>query len=188
MKIAAGRWRGRNLIAPTNNGVRPTNVRVRQSLFNILRHGKFGDRVTDAIILDAFAGTGALGLEALSLDAAHATFFDIARAARTALEANIKNLDAGSVATVLAHDATNPPRRRDDQPPATLVFLDPPYGKDLAASAIAALDEAGWFAPDVLIVVETARDDPLPPIPGFTVVDQRTIAPATLTFLERTAG
>ena len=185
MKIAGGKWRGRPLKTPQNMDVRPTSVRVRQSLFNILRHGRTGDRLTGAQVLDAFAGTGALALEAVSQGATHATCFDTSPAARAVLQANVASLSAEDQITVAPHDATNPPPRPPNTPPATLAFLDPPYAKNLAAPAITALDAAAWFAPDVLIVIESARDQPTPTATGFVQADHRTTGTTALTFLIR---
>lgn len=159
MRIVAGLWRGRSLAAPKGDATRPTADRVRQALFDMLLHAPWAGRtaVAGAMVLDAFAGTGALGLEALSRGAAHAHFLERDRAALAALRANIATLNAP--ATVHAADATRPP----PGVPCTLIFLDPPYGQGLVERALAALAPAGWFAAGALIVAETARDEPLGP-------------------------
>jgi 16S rRNA (guanine966-N2)-methyltransferase len=158
MRIVAGAWRGRNLVAPPGRATRPTADRVRQALFDMLLHAPWGGRevVEGARVLDVFAGTGALGLEALSRGAAHANFMERDRAALAALSANIAGCRAGERASVLAVDATQP--RRADAP-CGLVFLDPPYGEALVPRALRALGEAGWLAPDALIVAETGADE-----------------------------
>lgn len=158
MRIVAGSWRGRRLAAPPGDATRPTADRVRQALFDMLMHAPWAgsEAVRSARVLDAFAGTGALGLEALSRGALHATFIERDRAALTALRANVAAVGAG--ADVLAADALRPPPGR----PCGLVFLDPPYGQNLVPRALAALRDAGWVAPDALIVAEVARDDPSP--------------------------
>jgi 16S rRNA (guanine966-N2)-methyltransferase len=157
MRIVAGLWRGRALLAPKGDATRPTADRVRQALFDMLLHAPWAgrDSVVGATVLDAFAGTGALGLEALSRGAAHAHFLERDRAALAALRANIAALKAQ--ATIHATDATRPP----PGPPCTLVFLDPPYGQGLVEKALAALAPAGWLAPGALVVAETAREEPL---------------------------
>ena len=160
MRIVAGAWRGRTLAAPPGEATRPTADRVRQALFDRLMHAPWAGRVAveGTRVLDAFAGTGALGLEALSRGAAHATFIENGRAALDALRANIAACRAEARCTVLAADARRPPAGQA----CGLLFLDPPYGRDLVAPALAALDAAGWIAPGALIVAEIGRDDALP--------------------------
>jgi 16S rRNA (guanine966-N2)-methyltransferase len=160
MRIVAGQWRGRTLVAPAGSHTRPTADRVRQALFDMLLHAPWGgrDAVAGAQVLDVFAGTGALGLEALSRDAAHATFIEHDRAALTALRANITACRANDRCTVLAIDAlATPPNAL-----ASLVFLDPPYGHDLVRQALNRLRTVGRLAPGALIVAEIARDEPAP--------------------------
>ena len=160
MRIIAGAWRGRRLAAPAGQGTRPTADRVRQALFDMLLHAPWGGHAVleGAAVLDAFAGTGALGLEALSRGAAAATFIERDAAALATLRANIAACGAADRARILAADATRPP----PGDPCTLAFLDPPYGADLVARAVAALDAAGWLAPRALIVGECGRAEALP--------------------------
>ena len=162
MRIVAGAWRGRRLVAPPGAATRPTADRVRQALFDMLLHAPWGGRpvVEAAVVLDAFAGTGALGLEALSRCAARAVFMERDRAALAALRANIAACRAEAMARVLEADATRPPPGE----PCGLVFLDPPYGAGLVPRALAALGVAGWIAPDALILAELGRDEPVPPV------------------------
>ena len=157
MRIVAGLWRGRGLAAPKGDSTRPTADRVRQALFDMLLHAPWAGReaVVGATVLDAFAGTGALGLEALSRGAAHGHFLERDRAALAALRANIAALKAP--ATVHAADATRPPPGT----PCSLVFLDPPYGQGVIERALPALAQAGWLAAGALVVAETAREEPL---------------------------
>ena len=157
MRIVAGLWRGRALTAPKGEATRPTADRVRQALFDMLLHAPWAgrDAVVGATVLDAFAGTGALGLEALSRGAAHAHFLERDRAALAALRANAAALKAP--ATIHPADATRPP----PGVPCSLVFLDPPYGQGLIERVLPALAQAGWLAPAALVVAETAREEPL---------------------------
>jgi 16S rRNA (guanine966-N2)-methyltransferase len=159
MRIIAGAWRGRTLAAPVGRDTRPTADRVRQALFDSLMHAPWagGDAVRGARVLDAFAGTGALGLEALSRGAAHATFFDTDRAALAAIRANVAACGAADRAEVMPADATHPPPASR---PCSLVFLDPPYARGLPAAALAALDEARWLAPETLVVIEQSAAEP----------------------------
>lgn len=169
MRIIAGTWRGRALAAPSGTATRPTADRVRQALFDMLLHAPWGGRglLEGAFVLDGFAGTGALGLEALSRGAAHASFFERDRAALACLQANIAACRAGDRATVLATDATRPPPGR----PCTLVFLDPPYGQGLVPAAWTALHLAGWIAPDAVTVAETGRDEVVE-LPGTLLAER----------------
>lgn len=160
MRIIAGTWRGRLLSAPPGDATRPTADRVRQALFDRLMHAPWAGRacIEGARVLDAFAGTGALGLESLSRGAAHATFIENSRTALATLRANIAACRTTDRCTVLATDALRPPAGT----PCSLIFLDPPYGAGLATPAIVALATAGWTTPDTLIVAEVGRDDPAP--------------------------
>jgi 16S rRNA (guanine966-N2)-methyltransferase len=160
MRIVAGAWRGRALAAPSGTATRPTADRVRQALFDMLLHAPWGgrDAVEDAQVLDAFAGTGAFGLEALSRGAACATFIEQDRAALTALRANIAACRAQQRCTVLAIDVLALPPNTA----AGLIFLDPPYGHDLVRRALNRLRAVGWLARGALMVAETGRDEPPP--------------------------
>ncbi len=182
MRIIAGKHKGRALTAPEGLAVRPTSDRAREALFDILAHGRFGETplFMDAQVLDAFAGTGALGLEALSRGAAHVTFIENDRAALKALRANIAALHEEKNAAILPVDALHPPRAGRA---AALAFLDPPYGEDIAAPALTALAAAGWFAPEALVVVEVAARQKLAAPAGFTTLEERRYGAARLVFL-----
>ena len=160
MRIVAGIWRGRTLLAPAGSATRPTADRVRQALFDMLLHAPWGGPalIEDARVLDAFAGTGAFGLEALSRGAAHATFVEHDRAALAALRTNIAACSAGEHCTLLAMDALSVPTGET----ADLAFLDPPYHSGLLARAIAHLRAVGRIAPGCVVIAETARDEPPP--------------------------
>ena len=160
MRIVAGAWRGRRLEAPAGEGTRPTADRVRQALFDRLLHAPWAGRpaIEGAAVLDAFAGTGALGLEALSRGAAAATFIERDPAALRALRANVAACGAGGRCRVLATDALRPPAG----PACGLVFLDPPYGLGLVGAGFTALAKAGWIGPAALVVAELGRADDIP--------------------------
>jgi 16S rRNA (guanine966-N2)-methyltransferase len=157
MRIVAGTWRGRAIVAPPGHATRPTADRVRQALFDMLLHAPWAGRgmIEGANVLDIFAGTGALGLEALSRGAAHATFIERDRAALTALRANIAACRAQDLITVLAIDALATPPGE----PASVIFLDPPYYQDLVPRVLAHLRAVNRIASDALIVAETAREE-----------------------------
>lgn len=159
MRIIAGAWRGRRLVAPDGDTTRPTADRARQALFDRLAHAPWAGRemLEGAGVLDAFAGTGALGLEALSRGAANAVFIERDRRALAALRANVAACGAQARSQVIAGDATRPPPGRA----CGLVLLDPPYGKGLVPAAVAALGAAGWLAPAALVVAEMGSDEAL---------------------------
>jgi 16S rRNA (guanine966-N2)-methyltransferase len=182
MRIIAGRHRGRTLAAPAGVATRPTSDRMRQAVFDMLWHAPWGGRevVEGAAVLDAFAGTGALGLEAISRGAARASFFETDRAALAALRANIAALREEARCQVLG-SATRPPRAAA---PCSLVFLDPPYGQGLVPQALAALLEAGWIADGALVMAEMARDEALSDLPGFSPVAERAHGAARVVVLQ----
>ncbi|MEX2642841.1 MAG: 16S rRNA (guanine(966)-N(2))-methyltransferase RsmD [Acetobacterales bacterium] len=172
MRIVAGRLRGRPVHAPEGMDVRPTSEHVRESVFNILAHAGFAgeQRLRGARVLDAFAGTGAMGLEALSRGAAQAEFMELDPAVRRQLEQNVRALGELENARVRGVDATKPPRATA---PCDLILLDPPYKSDLGAPALAALTAAGWAAAGTLAVVELDRKAPFEAPEGWTVEDDR---------------
>jgi 16S rRNA (guanine966-N2)-methyltransferase len=186
MRIIAGRHRGRTLVAPPGEATRPTAERVRQALFDMLWHAPWGGRTTiqDQLVLDAFAGTGALGLEALSRGADHCTFIESAKPALAALRANIIACKEEPRSAVLAADATRPPQARVA---CGLVFLDPPYGQGLVERALGALCAAGWIAPGALVVAEAGLEESLD-LPGFLPVATRRHGAATLHVLRAPGG
>ena len=147
MRIVGGEHRGTALAAlgagDKGAALRPTSDRVREALFNVLSGGRYGDPVTGARVLDLFSGTGALGLEALSRGAAHVTFVDQGRVAEGLIRQNLRRVKREADADLLTSDATRLPPA---DAAATLVFLDPPYGRDLGARALIAARGAGWIA------------------------------------------
>ncbi len=185
LRIVGGSHRGRRLVAPLGDAVRPTSDRAREALFNILSHGNFaaeGSPFAERPVLDAFAGTGALGLEALSRGASAAGFIESEGEALAALRRNVGAFDEADRAQIIAGDATRPPR------PAfacSVAFLDPPYRSGLAAPALGALAAGGWLTPDALAVIEVAAREDLPMPPGFTLLDERVYGAARLVFLRR---
>ncbi|MAC79423.1 MAG: 16S rRNA (guanine(966)-N(2))-methyltransferase RsmD [Rhodobacteraceae bacterium] len=178
MRIVAGRFRGRRLAALGKGDpaahLRPTADRVRESLFSMLTHM---DAIDDARVLDLFAGTGALGLEALSRGAAHVTFVESGRKSLSLIKDNVSLLDIDAETGVIGRDAT----RLGPGTPHDLVFLDPPYGKGLGQKALQAAGQGGWIAPGALIVWEEAA--PMDPPPGFLPEDQRRYGETHVTLL-----
>jgi 16S rRNA (guanine966-N2)-methyltransferase len=171
MRIVGGRLRGRALVAPKSRAIRPTADRLRESLFNILAHA-YGDPVSGARVLDLFAGTGALGLEALSRGAAFALFVDDAAEARALLRENIATLGLAGVSRVFRRDAAKLGAAHP-LAPFSLAFLDPPYGQGLAEQALAAAQAGGWLAQDALVVVEEAAKAGFTAPAGFDELERR---------------
>jgi 16S rRNA (guanine966-N2)-methyltransferase len=172
MRIVGGRLRGRALAAPKSAAIRPTADRLRESLFNILIHA-YGDPVIGARVLDLFAGTGALGLEALSRGAAFALFVDDGAEARALLRQNVEALGLGGTTRIFRRDATKLGPAHPVEP-FSLVFLDPPYGKGLAEKALASVRAGGWLTSDALIVVEETTAAAFKTPDGFEEVERRT--------------
>jgi 16S rRNA (guanine966-N2)-methyltransferase len=181
MRIVGGRLRGRALTAPKSAAIRPTADRLRESLFNILAHG-YGDPVSGARVLDLFAGTGALGLEAVSRGAAFALFVDDGAEARALVRANVEALGLGGVTRVFRRDATRLGAAHPIEP-FGLAFADPPYGHGLADQALAAARDGGWLTPDALVVVEEAVDATFAAPDGFDELERRAYDDTELIFL-----
>ena len=181
MRIVGGRLGGRTLVSPRSHAIRPTADRLRESLFNILVHA-YGDPVTGARVLDLFAGTGALGLEALSRGAAFALLVDDAAEARALLRENVATLGLGGVSRIFRRDAT---RLGPAHPlePFALAFLDPPYGKGLAEKALVSAHDGGWLTRGALIVVEEAADAAFTAPAGFEELERRRYDDTGVVFL-----
>jgi 16S rRNA (guanine966-N2)-methyltransferase len=188
MRIVGGQFRGKTLTAPEGQDTRPTSDRSRESLFNVLTHrfqGQGGFSLTGAVVVDAFAGSGALGLEALSRGAASATFLETAAPALTALRANLAACLVQDRCRVVRADATAPGKPPAGTSQATLVLLDPPYGQGLAPRCLKGLAERGWLSPGALVCVETeAKAPPIDWPTGFSEEDQRSHGKARITILQ----
>ena len=186
LRIVGGKHRGRSIAAPAGDSTRPTSSRARESLFNVLAHARWRDDGTSPLlgarVLDAFAGSGALGLEALSRGATHAIFIDNDAAAIRLIGENLRKLGETGAAQVIRADATRPPPSREA---CDLVFLDPPYRSGLAAPALAALAEAGWLQPGAIATVELANTEDLVPPTGFAAIDERRYGLAKIVILRR---
>ena len=184
MRIVAGAHRGRTLVAPKGHSTRPTADRVRQAVFDVLEHASWAPPLVGARIADLFAGSGALGLEALSRGAASCVFVDRDPAAREAIATNVANLGLAGRCEILKLDATRLPAR----PPVDLLFLDPPYTEGLAAPALAVLAAGGWLAPDAIAVVEIGARETTTVPQGFTLLDERLWGAAKVLFLQHPLG
>src|SRR6218665_1049297 len=187
MRIVSGQFRGKTLASPSGLATRPTSDRARQAVFNILEHASWRPYILpeNAHVLDIFAGTGALGLEALSRGASDAVFIEQSAEALQALRQNIDSIKIGKQAQVLRMDAVRPTARPAQMAPRNLVFLDPPYGKNLGYAALHAFVAANWLAPDAVCVMEMSRKEPEPLPDGFTLTDTRHYGVAEVRFLIR---
>ncbi len=181
MRIVGGKLRGRGLMTPEGSDTRPTADRLRQTIFDILAHG-YGDPVTDARVLDLFAGTGALGLEALSRGAAWCLFVEDDAAARGLIRRNAETLGLTGRTRVYRRDATQL-GPIGGIAPFSLVFVDPPYGRGLGEAALAAASVGGWLAPGALVVVEETATAEIEPVPGLSHLETRRIGGSAIMFL-----
>ena len=180
MNIIGGDKRGTKLATCSSTAVRPTGQRTREALFNILQGGRFSLSVTGAVVIELFAGTGAIGLEALSRGAEQALFVEQDRSALQTLQANITTLGMQSRSYILAQDALT--ITRWPYPRADLIFADPPYDSDLAGQALERLFDAGAISQQTVIVVETRKTDPCPLSPHFRLIEGRNYGIAKLNF------
>jgi 16S rRNA (guanine966-N2)-methyltransferase len=180
VRIVAGRHKGRTLKAPKGSVTRPTAARAREGLFNMLIHGGFGEDggsvLTDAHVLEAFAGTGAFAFEALSRGATAATLLDLDEHAIDAARDNARALNERDHTTIIRMDAVRPRSPRNGT--HDLVFLDPPYGTKLGMRALQALSSKGWIAQDALVIIEVGAKEDFAPPKGFTAIKERSFGAA----------
>lgn len=184
MRIVAGKYRGRRLRVPEGREVRPTSERSREALFNILASGRLTggiDPLPGARVLDAFAGSGALGFEAFSRGAGRVDFIETLPAALASLRQNLQGLEPAAALRILQADALRPPRAEE---PVDLLLMDPPYGRGLAVPALSALLAAGWIGPGTLTIVEARRQELQPAPEGFKLLESRAYGTAEISFLE----
>jgi 16S rRNA (guanine966-N2)-methyltransferase len=172
MRIVAGRFRGARIEAPKGLATRPTSDRVRQALFNVLEHGSPRFDLDGARVLDLFAGSGALGLEALSRGARFAVFIEESAAARAAIRRNVEALELTGVTKIWRRDATKL-GQAGTLAPFDLIFLDPPYGRGLGEQALASLVAGGWFWDDSILVLEERADTKIAWPALFREIDTR---------------
>ncbi|WP_319772867.1 16S rRNA (guanine(966)-N(2))-methyltransferase RsmD [Breoghania sp.] len=181
MRIVSGRFRGTQLATPKGDGTRPTSDRLRETIFNILAHGH-DDAVEGARVLDLFAGTGALGLEALSRGAKACVFVEEAVEPRGLIRRNVEAMGLTGTTKIFRRDATNLGSAGTIEP-FDLVFLDPPYRKGLGEKALASAAAGGWMKPDALCVWEEAADAAIEVPSGFTLLDERVAGDSKIVFL-----
>lgn len=185
MRIVSGDFRGKALATPPGQTTRPTSDRARQAIFNILEHAPWSDGVRDRRVIDLFAGSGALGFEALSRGASFCLFVETDEAARGAIRENVDAMGLFGRTRVHRRDATQlGVRPGADGPAFDLAFLDPPYGKGLVEVALARLAEGGWLAPGATIMAERGVSEPPLEVSGYEVLDSRDYGAAKVWFLK----
>jgi 16S rRNA (guanine966-N2)-methyltransferase len=186
VRIVGGEFRGRPLATPRSNAIRPTSDRTREALFNILAH-RFADRLEGARVLDLFAGTGALGLEALSRGAAFALFVEESTEGRGLIRENVENFGLTGRSKIFRRDATQLGDVGTMQP-FGLLFADPPYGKGFGERALASARSGGWLTSDALSVIEESAEAPFVPPAGFAILDERSYGDTVIRILELSLG
>jgi 16S rRNA (guanine966-N2)-methyltransferase len=182
MRIVGGEFRGRPLATPRDHAIRPTTDRTREAVFNVLAH-RFADKLEGARVLDLFAGTGALGLEALSRGAAYGVFIEESAEGRGLIRTNVEAFGLTGRTKIFRRDATAL-GEAGTLSAFGLVFADPPYGKGLGERALRSAREGGWLLPGALCVVEEAAAAPFGAGPGFSVVDERSYGETVIRFIE----
>jgi 16S rRNA (guanine966-N2)-methyltransferase len=182
MRIVGGDLRGRPLAAPRSQDIRPTTDRAREAVFNVLAH-RFADRLAGARVLDLFAGTGALGLEAMSRGAAFCMFIEESAEGRGLIRTNVEAFGLTGRTKIFRCDATRLGEAGNIQP-FGLLFADPPYGKGLGEAALRSARGGGWLLPGALCLVEETAAVPFGPVEGFELLDERGYGETVIRFLE----
>lgn len=188
MRVTGGTFRGRNLVEPPDNRVRPTSDKVRQAIFNILAHNDFGFELEGAKVIDLFAGTGALGIEALSRGAAFALFVDDSAESRGLIRTNVEALSLTGVTKIWRRDARDlGPMAAGAGGPFQLAFLDAPYRKDLTLPGMQSLRAGGWMSDGGIVIAETGEDESLD-AEGFRLLSSRSYGETALHILAVSSG
>jgi 16S rRNA (guanine966-N2)-methyltransferase len=182
MRIVGGEFRGRPLATPRSNAIRPTIDRTREAVFNVLAH-RYGEKLEGGRVLDLFAGTGALGLEALSRGASYCVFIEESAEGRGLIRDNVEAFGLTGRTKIFRRDATQL-GEAGTLAPFGLVFADPPYGKGFGERALRSAKAGGWLAPRALCVVEEAASAPFEPGAGFSVMDERGYGETVIRFIE----
>ncbi|PVM84664.1 16S rRNA (guanine(966)-N(2))-methyltransferase RsmD [Caulobacter endophyticus] len=184
MRIVSGQYRGKAIATPPGDATRPTSDRARQAVFNILEHAAWAPELHGARVIDVFAGSGALGLEAISRGAENCLFVETNEAARGAIRQNIDAFGLFGQTRVHRRDATDlGPRPASAGPAFDIAFLDPPYAKGLGEKALAELVAGGWLAPNAIVVFERGVGEPDPVLESFETLDARDYGAARVLFL-----
>ena len=187
MRIVGGKHKGHSIAPPNGSATRPTSDRVRESVFNILAHGIAGLEIEGARVLDLFAGTGAMGLEAISRGARFCQFVDDSAEARGLIRKNADALGVIGLAKIWRRDATNLGPCAP-QPGFDLVFADPPYGKGLGEKALISLVSGQWLNENAIVVLEESAKAEVPTIEGLTLIDERAYGDTMIRFFRQGAA
>lgn len=186
MRIIAGSLKGRAIRTPAGANTRPTSDRARESLFNVLAHADWAPGLDGARVIDAFAGSGALGFEAISRGAAFCLFVETEAAARGCIRDNVEAFQLFGNTRIHRRSATDlGPKPAGLGAPFDLVFMDPPYRQGLVPLALDQLASGQWLSPDALVVAETGSDEPAPHAEGWTALDERRYGAARVSFFRR---
>lgn len=186
MRIVSGKLKGRAFATPEGRTTRPTSDRAREAIFNVLAHATWGVDLEGLRVMDLFAGSGALGLEAISRGAAHCLFVETDSRARGVIRENIDVFQLFGITRIHRRSATDlGPKPAGVGGPYDLAFMDPPYGYNLVEAALAQLVAGEWLKPAAIVVAEISKDDPAPDITGYTLLDQRDYGAARMMFLQR---
>jgi 16S rRNA (guanine966-N2)-methyltransferase len=186
VRIVSGAHRGKVLLTPPGEATRPTSDRARQAIFNILEHAPWSDGVREMRVIDLFAGSGALGLEALSRGASYCLFVETDPDARGAIRGNAEAMGLFGATRIHRRDATDlGVKPGADGDPFDLAFLDPPYARGLGERTLAELSKGGWLKAAATVVFERGRDEPDPHAPGYQQLDVRDYGAARVFFLRR---
>ncbi|MEZ5939373.1 MAG: 16S rRNA (guanine(966)-N(2))-methyltransferase RsmD [Hyphomonadaceae bacterium] len=189
MRVVGGNFRGRHIRAPEGRVTRPTSDRTREALFNILMHAEWAPAFEGLRVIDAFAGSGALGVEALSRGAAFCLFIEADSAARGCIRDNIEHFQLFGVTRIHRRSATDLGTRPASLgAPFDLVFMDPPYGYNLVPKATAQLESGGWLTPEAILIAETGSEEDTPDLPNWSVLDTRLYGAARITIYKRENG
>ena len=189
MRIVGGKFKGRAIRTPEGKTTRPTSDRARESIFNVLAHAEWARPLEGARVIDAFAGSGALGFEAISRGAAFCLFVETESAARGCIRDNIEAFQLFGVTRIHRRSAVDlGPKPASLGAPFDLAFIDPPYAYNLVPPALVQLERGGWITRQALVVAETGEDEPAPKSPGWMALDSRIYGAARVTFFQRTAA
>jgi 16S rRNA (guanine966-N2)-methyltransferase len=188
MRIVGGKLRGRAIKTPEGRATRPTSDRARESIFNVLAHAGWAPSLEGRRVIDAFAGSGALGLEAMSRGAAFCLFVETDSAARGCIRDNIETFQLFGSTRIHRRSATDLGAKPAGLGvPFDLVFMDPPYAYDLVPPALDQLIRGAWITQEALVVAETGADEAAPVTPGWTLLDERTYGAARVSFLKQSS-
>ncbi|MEM7661542.1 MAG: 16S rRNA (guanine(966)-N(2))-methyltransferase RsmD [Pseudomonadota bacterium] len=184
MRIVGGKFKGRRIATPTGRNTRPTSDRAREAIFNILSHADWAPDLAGARVIDAFAGSGALGLEALSRGASFCLFIEMANSARRVIRSNATDMGLEEPVLVQKRMADALGDRPDDRDPFDIIFIDPPYEKGLVGPTLEGLRSGGWLTLEAALIIETAQGEDID-LDGWVLLDERNYGAACVRFIRQ---